>query len=224
MYRVAGLGWQKGALPAYLRPGSWRVRRNIESTRTCRGSTRYRIDCRRGIHSRGPRTGRPCCGTDMRIPSAVRRRSAKLCVRTDSSRFRYANPANPTECASRHCVNPRRARRTAQPTRCPIRAASQAVGKFWYLCRCCNFAQGRGCAKVQPQEAIRTSATLARIALGCVLPSLDSVIWRGRRGLISAPEEVRVLMASVAEHVMDGSDSVCDETAGSIAARRLARP
>jgi len=37
---------------------------------------------------------------------------------------------------------------------------------------------------------------------------LDATIWRGRSDLIAAPEEVRVLMASIAEHVMDGSEEI----------------
>src|ERR1700730_5247630 len=66
---------------------------------------------------------------------------------------------------------------------------------------------------MEPQEAIRTSAALA-IAPGCVHVPLDTTIWLGRSDLISAPEEIRVLMASVAEHAMDGSDPICEEIAG----------
>jgi hypothetical protein len=48
-------------------------------------------------------------------------------------------------------------------------------------------------------------------------------IWLGRSDPISAPEEIRVLMASVAEHAMDGSDPLCKEIAGLTAARRIMR-
>jgi hypothetical protein len=48
-------------------------------------------------------------------------------------------------------------------------------------------------------------------------------IWLGRRDLISVPEEIRVLMASVAEHAMDGSDPRCEDIAGLTAARRAMR-
>ena len=76
---------------------------------------------------------------------------------------------------------------------------------------------------MEPQEAIRRSAALA-IAPGCVPVPLDTTIWLGRSDLISAPEEIRVLMASVAEHAMDGSDPRCEEIAGLTAARRAMRP
>jgi len=52
---------------------------------------------------------------------------------------------------------------------------------------------------------------------------LDTTIWLGRSDLIFAPEEIRVLMASVAEHAMDGSDPLCEEIAGLTAARRAMR-
>jgi hypothetical protein len=51
-----------------------------------------------------------------------------------------------------------------------------------------------------------------------------SAIWPGRRDLIPAPEGVRVLMVSIAERVMDGSDPVYKEIAGLSAARRVMRP
>jgi hypothetical protein len=44
-----------------------------------------------------------------------------------------------------------------------------------------------------------------------------------RSDLISAPEELRVLMALVAERAMDGSDPLCEEIAGLTAARRAMR-
>lgn len=75
---------------------------------------------------------------------------------------------------------------------------------------------------MEPQEAIRRSAALA-IAARCVPLPLDTTIWLGRSDLISAPEEIRVLMASVAEHAMDGSDPLCEEIAGLTAARRAMR-
>jgi hypothetical protein len=49
------------------------------------------------------------------------------------------------------------------------------------------------------------------------------MIWLGRSDLISAPEEIRVLMASVAEQAMYGSDPLCGEIAGLIAACRAMR-
>ena len=52
---------------------------------------------------------------------------------------------------------------------------------------------------------------------------LDTTIWLGRNDLISAPEESRVLMASVAEYAMDGSDPRCEEIAGLTAPRRAMR-
>jgi len=51
-----------------------------------------------------------------------------------------------------------------------------------------------------------------------------SAIWLGRSDLISAPEGVRVLLVSVAGHVMDGSDPVYEEIIGLAAARRAMRP
>jgi hypothetical protein len=65
-----------------------------------------------------------------------------------------------------------------------------------------------GWVKVQPQEAIRRSAALAAIAPRCVLPSLDSMIWPGRSVGSPRQRKVRVLMAAVAEHVMDGSEEI----------------
>jgi hypothetical protein len=44
-----------------------------------------------------------------------------------------------------------------------------------------------------------------------------------RSDLISAPEEIRVLMALVAERAMDGSDPLCEEIAGLAAARGAMR-
>lgn len=52
---------------------------------------------------------------------------------------------------------------------------------------------------------------------------LDTTIWLGRSDLISALEESRVLMASVAEYAMDGSDPRCEEIAGLTAPRRAMR-
>jgi hypothetical protein len=75
---------------------------------------------------------------------------------------------------------------------------------------------------MEPQAAIRKAAALA-IAPRCVPAPLDTTIWLGRSDLISAPEEIRVLMASVAEHAMDGSDPRCEEIAGLTAARRAMR-
>ena len=75
---------------------------------------------------------------------------------------------------------------------------------------------------MEPQAAIRKAAALA-IASRCVPVPLDTTIWLGRSDLISAPEEIRVLMASVAEHAMDGSDPRCEEIAGLTAARRAMR-
>jgi hypothetical protein len=75
---------------------------------------------------------------------------------------------------------------------------------------------------MEPQVAIRRAAALA-LAPRCVLVPLDMTIWLGRSDLISAPEEIRVLMASVAEHAMDGSDPRCEEIAGLTAARRAMR-
>jgi hypothetical protein len=75
---------------------------------------------------------------------------------------------------------------------------------------------------MEPQEAIRKSAALA-IAPGCYPVPFDTTIWLGRSDLISAPEEIRVLMVSVAEHAMDGSDPLCGEIAGLTAARRAVR-
>src|SRR6266700_4830863 len=65
-----------------------------------------------------------------------------------------------------------------------------------------------GWVKVQPQEAIRRSAALAVIAPRCVLPSLDSMIWPGCSVGSPRRRKVRVLMAAVAEHVMDGSEEI----------------
>ena len=65
-----------------------------------------------------------------------------------------------------------------------------------------------GWVKVQPQEAIRRSAAHAVIAPRCVLPSLDSMIWPGRSVGSPRRRKVRVLMAAVAEHVLDGSEEI----------------